>query len=116
MAVALDAQWNVLAVKEIAKGSYNEVSISNRDIFREMLKYPVQDIVLVHNHPNGNPEPSENDIIVTDNAIYCGAFMGLRVLDSLIIGDGEYVSLREKGGCIFEAIEAEVKKGAFQGY
>ena len=115
MAVALDAQWNVLAVKEIAKGSYNEVSISNRDIFREMLKYPVQDMILVHNHPHGDPEPSEGDIIFTDNAIYIGAILGLRVLDSIIIGDGEFVSLREKGVCIFKQIEEEVKKGSFTG-
>lgn len=115
MALALDAQWNVLAIKEIAKGSYNEICISNRDIFREMLKYPVQDIILVHNHPHGDPEPSEGDIGFTDRAIYCGAVLGLRVLDSIIIGDGEFVSLRERDVCIFKQVEEEVKKGSFQG-
>ena len=113
MAVALDARWNVLMIKEIAKGSYNEISVSQRDIFREMLKYPVQDIVLVHNHPNGDPEPSGGDIDFTDNAIYIGAVLGLRVLHSIIIGDGEFVSLRERGLGIFKQVEEDVKAGKF---
>lgn len=115
MAVALDNKWNVLAVREIAKGSCDKVSISNRDIFREMLKYPVQDIVLVHNHPNGDPEPSEGDIGFTDTAIYCGAVLGLRVIDSIIIGDGTFVSLRERDVCVFKKVEEDAKKGAYQG-
>ena len=113
IAVALDARWNVLAIREVAKGTYNEISIRNRDIFREMLKYPVQDVILVHNHPNGNPEPTDGDIGFTNNAIYSGAVLGLRVLDSIIIGDGEFVSLREKGCCIFKDVEKDVKDGKF---
>lgn len=113
IAVALDAKWNVLAIREIAKGTYNEVAIRNRDIFREMLKYPVQDVILVHNHPNGDPEPTDGDIGFTDYVIYSGAVLGLRVLDSIIIGDGEFVSLREKGCCIFKDIEKDVKDGKF---
>ena len=115
IAIAFDAQWNLLAIKEIARTGYEAVSIRNMDIFREMLKYPVQDLALIHKCPHCDPEPTEDDINYTNNAIYCGAALGIRVIDSIIIGDDTFVSLRDRGCCVFKQVEDEVKNGTFQG-
>ena len=110
IAVALDTQRNILAIKEMAKASYNEFQVSIQDILREMLKYPVEGIVLIHSYPNTEPDPSEDDIEFTNETIYRAAFMEIHIIDSLVVGNGKYVSLRKKGCCIFEEIEEEFRK------
>jgi DNA repair protein RadC len=54
-------------------------------------------VVLIHNHPSGDPTPSREDIETTHRLMECGNLMGIRVLDHLVIGDGRYVSIRELG-------------------
>ena len=54
-------------------------------------------MLLVHNHPSGDPEPSREDIETTQRLINAGSILGIRVLDHVIIGDGRYISLREQG-------------------
>ena len=105
IAVALDAQRNILAIKEMAKASYNEFQVSTQGILREMLKYPVQGIVLVHSYPDTEPDPSEEDIGFTNEAIYLSSVLDICVIDSLVVGNGKYVSLREKGCCNFKETE-----------
>ena len=54
-------------------------------------------IIVCHNHPSGNPEPSENDRVFTKRLIRCGELMGVEVLDHIVVGHESYVSLRERG-------------------
>ena len=54
-------------------------------------------MIVVHNHPSGNPQPSANDLAFTRRLIECGELMGIELLDHLIIGHGRYLSLREEG-------------------
>ena len=61
------------------------------------MQYNAASVVLVHNHPSGDPEPSREDILLTKQIVKAGEIMGIPVLDHIIIGDGTFVSLCERG-------------------
>lgn len=85
-------------------GSYENVSIGNlsssivhpREVFRSAVKKSAAAIIVIHNHPSGNPLPSQNDLDITKRLAEAGKLMGIPLLDHLIIGDGVYISLKEK--------------------
>lgn len=64
-------------------------------LFKEAVKYPTARIIIGHNHPSGDPEPSQADLIFTKRMIECGNLMGIELLDHVIIGQDNYLSLRE---------------------
>lgn len=68
-----------------------------RDVFKEALRYNAAAIILIHNHPSGNPEPSQEDIVVTKRIASAGDAMEIPVYDHIIIGDGTFTSLSERG-------------------
>ena len=68
-----------------------------REIFQKALLAKAVSIIVLHNHPSGNSQPSAEDINVTKRMVEAGKIIGVEVLDHLIIGDGEYTSLKEKG-------------------
>ena len=67
-----------------------------REIFRSAVKYSAARLILAHNHPSGNPTPSESDIHFTQRMQKCGKMMGIEVLDHIIIGAQVYISMREE--------------------
>lgn len=74
------------------------ISIAHpREIFKGALRVSAARMIVVHNHPSGNPAPSGNDLAFTRRLIECGELMGIELLDHLIIGHGRYLSLREEG-------------------
>ncbi|WP_276708363.1 RadC family protein [Eubacterium ruminantium] len=85
-------RWNTLS-----EGTVNRSLLSPREIFIEALKCDAVNIVLVHNHPSGDPNPSDADIVITKRVIEAGKYLGIGVLDHIIIGDRCYVSLHERG-------------------
>jgi len=66
-------------------------------IFSTALNVLAHGIILVHNHPSGDPSPSREDIMVTEKLCESGKLLGIDVLDHIIIGDGRYVSLKDEG-------------------
>ncbi|WP_256202838.1 JAB domain-containing protein [Selenomonas ruminantium] len=68
-----------------------------REVFAEAIKYPFASIILVHNHPNGDPTPSREDIVVTERLSKAGKVMDIHILDHIIIGNKSYCSMKEKG-------------------
>ena len=78
-------------------GTINASLAKSRGVFRYALRYNAAAVVLVHNHPSGNPEPSHEDIVVTQRIADAGQIMEIPVLDHIIIGDGTFVSLCERG-------------------
>lgn len=81
----------------LSKGSVNAALISPRDIFLEALRHDAVNIVLLHNHPSGDPAPSHEDIEITRTVAELGNILGIHLLDHIIIGDGQYKSLFESG-------------------
>lgn len=86
-------------IKEItiSKGTINTALISTREIFLEALKYEAVNIIILHNHPSGDPAPSDEDLLVTERIRQAGALMDIQLIDHIIIGNNRYISLKERG-------------------
>lgn len=85
----------VIEEKTLFIGSLNTSIVHPREIFREAVKRSAAAFVCVHNHPSGDPTPSQEDVEVTKRLRECGELIGVDFLDHIIIGDGKYVSLKE---------------------
>jgi DNA repair protein RadC len=93
----LNTKNQVLASPIISVGSLNASIVHPREVFKEAIRCSAAAIILVHNHPSGDPSPSVEDISITKRLSEVGKLMDIAVLDHVIIGDGKYVSLKEKG-------------------
>ncbi len=82
---------------ELTSGTVNESLINTREIFSMALKHNAVSIMLMHNHPSGDPEPSRQDIEVTRKISEAGKFLGVRLIDHIVFGDNKYVSLAVRG-------------------
>lgn len=92
-----DAKSNLLGDEVISIGTATYSLVSPREIFLKALEYQAVHIVLLHNHPSGDPSPSEADINVTKRVTECGDILGIVLADHIIIGDNRYISFRENG-------------------
>lgn len=95
--VSVDAKSRLLGDCEISSGSATMSLVSPREIFLEALSQKAVSIILVHNHPSGDPSPSRADVEVTGQLAGLGRMLGIPLLDHIIIGDNKYMSFREKG-------------------
>lgn len=93
----LNSKLKLIAETEISKGTVNQTLVSPREIFLEALHNGAVYIILMHNHPSGEIEPSEDDIIVTRRIQNAGNILGIELLDHIIIGDHFYYSMAESG-------------------
>jgi len=93
----LDTRNRCIDDRRISTGGLNANIAHPREIFREALSRSAAAIIVAHNHPSGDPTPSEEDKALTRRLVEAGKTMGIDVLDHLIIGDGRWVSLKEKG-------------------
>ena len=93
--VCLDAKGQVICEKKMSEGSVTMSLISPREIFLTALEHRAVTIILVHNHPSGDPTPSKSDKELTEHVRESGEQMGIPLLDHIIIGDRRYVSFRE---------------------
>lgn len=93
----MNVKNQVLHKQTIFIGSLNASIVHPREIFREAVKRSAASIICAHNHPSGNPAPSPEDIEVTKRLQEAGHIMGIELLDHVIIGDHQFISLKEKG-------------------
>lgn len=93
----LDTKNNVNGIHEVSHGSLNASIVHPREVFKSAVLSNAASIICVHNHPSGDPAPSQEDITITKRLVECGKMMDIPVLDHVIIGDERYVSLKEKG-------------------
>ncbi|WP_438940298.1 RadC family protein [Facklamia lactis] len=103
MVLFLTSKNEVIRKQTIFMGSVNTSVAHPREIFKEAVKYPTARMLIAHNHPSGNYEPSPADWAFTRRMIACGEMMGIELLDHLIIGENAYYSLREESR-IFDEI------------
>ncbi|WP_019156927.1 RadC family protein [Robertmurraya massiliosenegalensis] len=95
--VALDTKNKVIGKSEVFKGSLNASIVHPREVYRFAIQKGAASILVCHNHPSGSPSPSREDIDVSKRLAEVGKYVGIELLDSLIIGDNQFVSLKEKG-------------------
>ena len=94
--ICMNTKNRVIGVFEISHGNVNSSIVGTREIFQKALLANAVSIILMHNHPSGDPSPSREDIEVTRRIVEAGKIIGIQVLDHIIIGD-RYSSLKEKG-------------------
>ena len=87
----------LIGERMMSKGTVNASLAGTREIYIEALRYQAVSLILVHNHPSGDPEPSKEDILLTERVRKAGELMGIRLLDHIVIGDSAYVSMKERG-------------------
>lgn len=93
----LNTKSKLICEKDISIGTVNSAVISPRELFVEALQKNAVCIILLHNHPSGDPTPSMEDVQVTMQIREAGNMIGVELLDHIIIGDNCYISLREEG-------------------
>ncbi|MBV5329945.1 MAG: DNA repair protein RadC [Chlorobium sp.] len=93
----MDGKNRICCVDCVSVGSLNQSIVHPREVFKTALVSSAAAIVLVHNHPSGDASPSSEDIVITRRLKEAGELLGIRVMDHVVIGDGEYVSFVERG-------------------
>ncbi len=93
----LNTRNHVVGVPEVYKGNVNSAQVRVAEVFREAVREGCPAIVVVHNHPSGDPEPSADDVAITRQLVAAGQLLGIEVLDHVVLARGGYVSLRERG-------------------
>ena len=93
----LNTRARLIGESEVSVGTVNMALISPRELFLEALRRNAVSIILLHNHPSGDPEPSQEDIRITGRIYEAGVLIGIELLDHIIIGDNRFVSLKERG-------------------
>ncbi|MFN0060083.1 MAG: DNA repair protein RadC [Planctomycetota bacterium] len=96
-ALLLDARHRLLAEHHISTGSLTASLVHPREVFRAAVARAAHAIICVHNHPSGDPSPSADDLEITDRLHQAGRTLGIELLDHVIVGDGGYTSLLDRG-------------------
>lgn len=97
MVLNLNTKNQVIAEDTVSIGNLNASLVHPRELFKNAIKRSAAALILVHNHPSGDPSPSREDIDVTHRLTEAGKLLGIEILDHVVIGDLKYVSLKEKG-------------------
>lgn len=96
LCMMLDSKNHLLGEKRMFLGTVNASLVSPRELFLEALRFQAVNIILVHNHPSGDPTPSQADVLITQRVQQGGELLGIHLLDHIIIGEHAYTSFREK--------------------
>ena len=97
-ALALNTKNQLLRVIEVSVGSLNASIVHPRELFKDAVRVSAASVVVVHNHPSGDPTPSGADIQLTRRLVKAGDVLGVEVLDHVVLGDGgAHASLRDLG-------------------
>jgi len=97
----LETNGLLMSITKLYRGSKLGLEIRNCEVFRDAIIHNAKSVILVHNHPSGNVQPSPEDISTTMDTIMAGKLLDIEVLDHLIVGKGGYTSMREKRLCFF---------------
>lgn len=95
--VLLDTKNQVMRVAEVYRGNVNSSLVRVAELFRDAVRANCAAVVVVHNHPSGDPTPSNEDVEITKQIAQAGKLLDIELLDHLIIGQQRYVSLKERG-------------------
>ena len=95
--LCLNTKKKIAGAHIISQGSLSSAIVHPREVFKAAILNNAASIVLAHNHPSGDPEPSREDIETTHRLVTAGNILGINVLDHIIVGDGKYISLKEHG-------------------
>ncbi len=93
----VNVKLEVIGCETVSVGELSGAPVHPRETFEPAIRKGAAAVCFAHNHPSGDPNPSDDDLTITKRLVECGDILGIRVLDHIIIGDGTYTSLKEKG-------------------
>lgn len=93
----LDGKNRLIEVEDLFEGSLTSSVVYSREIMKKAIKYDAANLIFVHNHPSGDPDPSPSDKDITKELLFAGNLMQIKVLDHIIIGDNKYFSFADEG-------------------
>ena len=96
-ALGLDVKGRITTLFEISHGAIEQTIVHPRELFKRLVCACASGVILVHNHPSGSPEPSDQDIAITKRMRECGDLLGIEVLDHVIVADSLHYSFRSEG-------------------
>ena len=94
--LCVDTKNKPIGLHMISRGNINNAIVGTRELFTAAMLNNAASVILMHNHPSGEPSPSQADIDLTSRLVSAGEILGIRVIDHIIIGENTYVSLKEK--------------------
>jgi DNA repair protein RadC len=97
LALYLDTRHRIVAAETVSIGSLNASLVHPREVFKPAVAMSAAAVIVAHNHPSGDPSPSGDDLDLTARLDHCGDLLGIAILDHLVVGDGEIISIREYG-------------------
>ena len=97
LVLSLDTRGKLIKTSEVSVGSLDSSIVHPREVFKEALTASAASVIFVHNHPSGDPEPSEDDIKLTKRLADAGDILGIDVLDHVIVADHDFRSLKREG-------------------
>ncbi|MDD5037861.1 MAG: DNA repair protein RadC [Dehalococcoidales bacterium] len=97
LALLLDTRGQLIKVSEISIGSLDSSIVHPREVFKEAILASAASVIFVHNHPSGDPEPSHDDIKLTERLVQAGTIVGIDVLDHIIVCDKNHLSMKSRG-------------------
>jgi DNA repair protein RadC len=97
LSLALDAKHKVLTIDRVAQGSATSVEVHPREVFGAVVRQGAAAVIVAHNHPSGEPEPSQQDRELTERLVRSGEILGIPLLDHLVVGARSYVSFADRG-------------------
>jgi DNA repair protein RadC len=95
--ILLNSRNKIIGIPTISIGTLTTSLVHPREVFKEALVHSAASVVLAHNHPSGDPDPSEDDLKITKKLVESGKLLGIEVIDHIIIGKSNFYSFREKG-------------------
>ena len=95
--ILLNPRNKIIGISTISIGTLNASLVHPREVFKDAITHSAASVVLAHNHPSGDPEPSEDDITITKRLIEVGKILGVEVIDHIIVGKNGFFSFKERG-------------------
>jgi len=92
----LDMKNQIIGCEEVSRGSLCYSLVSPREVYKAAILSSAANLIVAHNHPSGDPMPSKEDYEITERLTSAGEILGISLIDSIVIGDGRYFSLKEK--------------------
>jgi DNA repair protein RadC len=95
--ILLNPRNKIIGISTISIGTLNVSLVHPREVFKDAIVHSAASVVLAHNHPSGDPEPSEDDLKITNKLVESGNILGIEVIDHIIIGKNNFCSFKERG-------------------
>jgi DNA repair protein RadC len=92
--ILLNTKNRVVHTETVAVGTLNSTGVQPREVFKSAIRRSAAAVILIHNHPSGDPTPTREDVALTRRLIQAGELVGIEILDHIVIGDNRYVSLK----------------------